>query len=429
MSELPGKRRAVARARLLVERRELLRLVGAASLTIGVASGVATLASGSSGGPSPSFVVQCLALGGAAWGAARLQRLRKLTPQLSLGATLALLAAVALEVLRSGEEVATIAAASTVALLPILAVQVTGVLRRALVMLAVAAVVLLAARGGGLGATQLVPFGAALALGLGIALVIAQRLEHVRLSAPREASRDWTPTSSIIEEGDEAIANLSHDLRNPLAIAVGFAEMAADADLSADERAEALDGLRRSLWDITQLVENVLDGSADQAGALHPTCERVPLEPLCREALAAMRVLLRGRPIVLVESVEPGLAVLADRHRLGRVLANLLGNAAKYTERGEIALHAARRGDTVVIRVSDTGPGIPPEAVPFIFDRFRRAHDGGRGAGLGLAIARRLTERMGGSLEVESTLGVGSTFSIVLPRALDYPRSKLTHAA
>lgn len=429
MSELPGERRAVARARLAVDRRELLRLVGTASLVIGVASGAATLAAGPADGPSASFAVQCLALGGAAWGAARMQRLRKLAPRLSLGATLALLAAIALEVLRSGEEVATIAAASTVALLPVLAVQVTGGSRRAIVVLAVAGVVLLAARGGGVSSAQLVSLGAALALGLGIALAVVQRLEHVRRPALRETSRPSTSPSRAIDEGDDAIANLSHDLRNPLAIAVGFAEMAADAELPPDERAGALDGLRRSLWDITQLVENVLDGSADQAGALHPTCERVAVEPLCREALAATRVLLRGRPIVLVESVEPGLAVLADRHRLGRVLANLLGNAAKYTERGEIALHAARRGDTAVIRVSDTGPGIPPEAVPFIFDRFRRAHDGGRGAGLGLAIARRLTERMGGSLEVESTLGVGSTFSIVLPRAVDYPRRKLTHAA
>jgi two-component system sensor histidine kinase BaeS len=212
------------------------------------------------------------------------------------------------------------------------------------------------------------------------------------------------------------MANLSHDLRNPLAIALGFAEMAEDDALSHDDRAHALSGVRRALWEMQQLVENVLDGSADQAGALVPSPEPLDLESLCRESLAATHILLRRRPIVLTGALEPELLVFADRHRLARVIANLLGNACKYTIAGEIHLQTRSNGRSAVIRVQDTGPGIAADALPHIFDRYRRAHAGGPGgAGLGLAIAHRLTECMGGTLDVASAVGVGSTFTVTLP--------------
>ena len=108
--------------------------------------------------------------------------------------------------------------------------------------------------------------------------------------------------------------------------------------------------------------------------------------------------------------------VTGDASMLRQVFANLLGNAVKYTVAGEIRLQTLTCGRFAVIRVQDTGPGIAPDALPHIFDRYRRAHAGGpAGAGLGLAIAHRLTERMGGTLEVESELGSGSTFTITLP--------------
>lgn len=237
-----------------------------------------------------------------------------------------------------------------------------------------------------------------------------RRRAALRRSTRREGRR--------VRAREELVANLSHDLRNPLAIALGFSEMAEDEDLSPDERSHALSGLRRSLWEMSQLVENVLDGSADDAGALLPAVEPIDLESLCAEVVSATRVLLRRRPVTLTGEVEPGLLVLADRQRLVRVLGNLLGNACKYTAQGEIRLDAMVCGRFAVIHVRDTGPGIAPDAVPYIFDRFRRAHRGGPpGVGLGLAIAQRLTERMGGTLEVSSELGVGSTFIVTLPLA------------
>ncbi|MBY0278820.1 HAMP domain-containing histidine kinase, partial [Candidatus Binatia bacterium] len=256
-------------------------------------------------------------------------------------------------------------------------------------------------------------FAATFAVIVADVLVLARERQDQHLHRMRGAMmRERRRTQSR----EEAIANLSHDLRNPLAIAVGFAEMAEDDALSEDDRANALSGIRRSLWEMSQMVENVLDGSADQAGALVPHPEPLDLERLCDEALAATRILLRRRPITLTGALEPGVLVFADRHRLARVIANLLGNACKYTVAGEIRVHTMACGGFAVIRVQDTGTGIASEALPHIFDRYRRAHAGGpAGAGLGLAIAHRLTERMGGVLEVESTLGVGSTFTVTLP--------------
>ena len=253
------------------------------------------------------------------------------------------------------------------------------------------------------------------ALGLAATLgLAASRAQHQQRGAVQR--RTVLRERRRMRAREELVANLSHDLRNPLAVALGFSEMAEDEELPADERTQALSGLRRSLWEMSQLVENVLDGSADQAGELTPSLEPVELEPMCADVVAATRVLLRRRPVTLSGEVEPGMVALADRQRLLRVLGNLLGNACKYTVAGEIRLEAMACGRFAVIQVQDTGPGIAPEAVPYIFDRFRRAHRGGpAGAGLGLAIAQRLVERMGGTLEVSSALGVGSTFTVTLP--------------
>jgi signal transduction histidine kinase len=280
--------------------------------------------------------------------------------------------------------------------------------------------VLAVAVASGLPAAVLLPLALSLTLAVGAGLLATFGPDRDRTRRERRHAalrRDVLRERRRMRAREELMANLSHDLRNPLAIALGFSEMAEDEDLSTDERAQALSGLRRSLWEMSQMVENVLDGSADDAGAL-AALEPVDLEPLCADLVSATRVLLRRRPVTLSGDVEPGLLVLADRQRLLRVLGNLLGNACKYTQSGEIRLEATLCGRFARIEVRDTGPGIAPDAMPYIFDRYRRAHRGGpAGVGLGLAIAHRLTERMGGALEASSTLGVGSTFVVTLPLA------------
>ena len=407
-----------ARTHALRARRRGLNLTGLTALALAAASSTAALLR-APGAPSLAFVLQCVALGALALVAPSLPRLRRALPALAVGAASLLVLCVGLEVVRGGVALP-LEIAACAALLPLLAVQIPERRTRIVAIAgAVPGVVAVAALGGMHGAA-LAHLGVALGFAATFALVVADvlvvardrqdgRLRRVRGTVLRERRR--------AQSRDEQVAHLSHDLRNPLAIALGFAEMAEDDDLSLDDRTNALSGLRRSLWEMQQLVENVLDGSADRAGALVPSPEPLDLESLCKDVLATTHILLRRRPIVLTGALEPGLHVFADRHHLARVIANLLGNACKYTSAGEIHLQTRSDGRCAMIRVQDTGPGIAAESLPHIFDRYRRAHAGGPpGAGLGLAIAHRLTECMGGTLEVTSEVGVGSTFTVTLPR-------------
>jgi signal transduction histidine kinase len=141
-------------------------------------------------------------------------------------------------------------------------------------------------------------------------------------------------------------------------------------------------------------------------------------------------VLARGKPLAVQLVAEPGLLVLADRQRLARVLSNLLGNAIKYTTSGAVTLRATRHGDRALFEVCDTGPGIAAGDLTHIFDRYHQLPGSGRGGvGLGLAISRLLTDRMGGSLAVESTPGVGSRFTVALPIATPAERTTRIAAA
>lgn len=406
-----------ARARTVRARRRGLYLTGLTALALAAASSTAALLR-TPGAPSLAFVLQCAALGGLALVAPSLPRLRRSLPVLAVGAASVLVLCVGLEVARSGAALP-LEVAACAALLPLLAAQIVERRTRLGVVAGAVLGVLAVAAAAGMHGVALVQLGVALGFAATFALVVADALVVAR---ERQDGHLFRVRGSMLRERrrtqsrDEQMANLSHDLRNPLAIALGFAEMADDDTLSNDDRAHALSGVRRSLWEMQQLVENVLDGSADQAGALVPSPEPLDLESLCRESLAATHILLRRRPIVLTGALEPELLVFADRHRLARVIANLLGNACKYTITGEIHLQTLSNGRSAVIRVQDTGPGIAAEALPHIFDRYRRAHAGGPGgAGLGLAIAHRLTECMGGTLEVESEVGVGSTFTVTLP--------------
>jgi signal transduction histidine kinase len=406
------------RARLVQARKRSLHLSGLSALGLAVAGSGAALA-GLPDAPSLAFVLQCLALGVIALLAPAQRPLRRAVPALAIAVTAALLLVVALDIALQGSTLLPLEIAAATILLPTLGAQLAGRLQRALAIVGGAVLLLAAAAVSGMEVSGLLHFALALGFVAGVSLVAGHAVAVAR--AARVKRHDELRRSMLAERRrtrarEEMVANLSHDLRNPLAVALGFAEMAEDELLPADDRAQALSGLRRSLWEMSQLVENVLDGSAEQAGALTPALEPVELAPLCDDALAATRVLLRRRPIELSCAIERGVVVLADRQRLVRVLGNLLGNACKYTVVGQISLEAAACGAHATIRVRDTGPGIAPDALPHIFDRFRRGHHGGpAGAGLGLAIAHRLAERMGGRLEVESELGVGSTFILTLP--------------
>jgi signal transduction histidine kinase len=221
---------------------------------------------------------------------------------------------------------------------------------------------------------------------------------------------------------DQFLANVSHDLRTPLNVIVGYAQLAREGTFGAlpPELANVLERIIGSAREQLALVEDLLDLSRIELDSLTVRPATVALAPLFAELEFALASMIRGRPVRgRVQAVPPALAVHADRDRLRQILTNLLGNAAKFTDTGAIEVCVEEAGGTVRIAVRDTGRGVAPEEQERIFEPFRQIESerATLGAGLGLAISRRLATLMGGTLRVESALGAGSTFWLTLPAA------------
>lgn len=227
----------------------------------------------------------------------------------------------------------------------------------------------------------------------------------------------------------EFLAMMSHELRTPMNGIVGMAELLKDR-VGGDAQAAAwLNTIRQSGETLTVLLSDILDISRVDAGEV--AFDQRPFRPveLVESLVSLMRVPAAGKGLALEASVAEDVAaeLVGDPARLRQVLLNLLGNAIKFTERGRVALEvvarSARPGHArLSFVVSDTGIGIAPEAMADLFQPFTqvdasvsRRHGG---AGLGLAIAQRLVEGMGGTIAVASQPGIGSTFTVTLDFAV-----------
>lgn len=222
----------------------------------------------------------------------------------------------------------------------------------------------------------------------------------------------------------ELLANVSHEFRTPLNVIVGYIDLLREGTFGpcAGETLPVFDKLSSNAAYLLELVEEFLDLSKLEAGAMTVRCQPLPLGPFLRELGEWFTLLVRGKPIRFVIDVPESLpAAVAEAAKLRVIVQNLLQNAAKFTGEGEIRLSASSLDDVrIVIRVSDTGPGIAAEHHEAIFDIFHqlRPHDAQtKGIGLGLALARRFARMMGGDITVQSTVGAGSTFTVVLPAA------------
>jgi signal transduction histidine kinase len=188
-----------------------------------------------------------------------------------------------------------------------------------------------------------------------------------------------------------------------------------------EQQSEALGRVERSQMHLTRLIDDVLDFARLEAGRVSVTLAPVSVTEVITDLMSLVEPQATAKNIELFLLPPVGtLRVLADRHRLQQVLVNLVANAIKFTpERGIVRVGAVRLGDHVVMRVRDTGMGIPADRLDAIFEPFVQVDDGltrsQTGAGLGLAISRDLARAMGGDLTVESEVGEGSSFSIILP--------------
>lgn len=233
--------------------------------------------------------------------------------------------------------------------------------------------------------------------------------------------RDVTARKELERMKDDLVSTVSHELRTPLAGLRGFLELMLHQEYPPEERRAFLHLMLGESLRLAALVDDLLDlrrlGADEVVWHFQPTS----LLPLLGEA-ADLFAKQSDRHVVTLAAEAPLPAVRADPDRIRQVLANLISNAIKYSpDGGVVTVGASVHEAEVVVTVSDTGIGIPPEAMPRLFERFYRAATGdGRrvgGTGLGLALVKEIVERHGGRVGVDSTPGRGSTFTFTLPLA------------
>jgi PAS domain S-box-containing protein len=225
--------------------------------------------------------------------------------------------------------------------------------------------------------------------------------------------------TAAVRTRDEVLGVVAHDLRTPLSAISIFAALLEDSVASEEDRQRAATILR-SAEQMDRLIQDLLDVARLEAGYLHLAPEAHEPAALVGEAVEMLQESAAAQGLRLEDSVLADLpAVRADSHRVRQVLSNLVANALKATPRGgSVRLGAKQVGEEVVFFVRDTGPGIPQEKLPYLFQRFWQARRGDRtGAGLGLAIAKGIVEAHRGRIWVESEPGTGSTFFFSLPVA------------
>jgi signal transduction histidine kinase len=216
------------------------------------------------------------------------------------------------------------------------------------------------------------------------------------------------------------LAAVSHELRSPLNAILGFADVLmteVDGPLGAEAR-EEVEQIRGSGKHLLDLINDILEYSALESGQLTLSRSRVDLTAVALEVVREAAVVVGGRPVAVRIEGEPEVCARADPKRVRQVLTNLVGNAVKFTPRGEVVVQVLRDGRWAVCRVRDTGPGISSTERAFIFQEYKQTKEERarrRGTGLGLAIARRLVLLHGGRIEVDSEVGRGSTFEVRLP--------------
>jgi PAS domain S-box-containing protein len=247
-------------------------------------------------------------------------------------------------------------------------------------------------------------------------LAIAKRNEEERA---REAE-------AAVRLKSEFLANFSHEIRTPLNGIIGYCDLLAREEgsrLTAHGRRD-LNVVKKNAQTLLALINDILDLSKIEAGRAEVVIERVDMQELGEDCTSTVKEYLKGKDVELTLHIDERVQyVRTDALKLRQILLNLLSNATKFTDSGEVALSVRAEGDEAVFTVEDTGIGIPPDQLPFIFEKFRQV-DGSStrkvgGTGLGLAIVRELSKILGGTVSVQSTLGRGTTFTVRLAGVLE----------
>jgi signal transduction histidine kinase/CheY-like chemotaxis protein len=235
---------------------------------------------------------------------------------------------------------------------------------------------------------------------------------------------------------DQFLATLSHELRAPLNVMLGWTRMLSSGQLDPAATTRGLNVLDRSVQLQARLIEDLLDVSRIVTGKLRLERQRIDLASVVGAAVDAARIAARAKNIELRTAVDASLSMDADPARLQQIVSNLLTNALKFTgSSGTVEVGVNQIGTSARIIVKDNGSGMAPELVPFVFERFRQGDSSAsqsshKGLGLGLAIVKHLVDLHGGHIEATSAgLGEGSTFTVTLPLAPESVPATLVNAA
>lgn len=238
---------------------------------------------------------------------------------------------------------------------------------------------------------------------------------------------DVTEAVAVDQAKTEFIATISHELRTPLTVIRGFTELllrgTGDEKLSADQ-SDLLNQVRARAVDMTDMVNNAILIADIESGQLKTELHPQDVEMILNSALAPLRPAYETKRLSVTLDIAPELpAVMADREQLKRAFVQLLDNARRYSDQGGVTVRAWSEQGVVHVEFEDTGQGIAPDVLPRLFTRFQRVEGNNsqqRGSGLGLAITKQLIERQGGVVQVSSTLGQGSIFTIILQQVNEH---------
>jgi signal transduction histidine kinase len=238
----------------------------------------------------------------------------------------------------------------------------------------------------------------------------------------REIADKGSQLEVASQHKSQFLANMSHELRTPLNAILGYTELVID-DIYGEVPAKmrgVLERVQSNGRHLLGLINDVLDLSKIEAGQLALTLADYSISDVVQTVVSAVEPLASGKHLALKSELAPNLPrVHGDERRIAQVLLNLVGNAIKFTDSGEVALQASEANGSVTVAVRDTGPGISESDQGRIFEEFQQADTSitrtKGGTGLGLAISKRIVEMHGGQIRVESAVGKGSTFFITVP--------------
>lgn len=257
------------------------------------------------------------------------------------------------------------------------------------------------------------------ALLVSVAQDCAQALDRARLYESAQQARAEAEAANRLK--DEFVSIVSHELRTPLNAILGWTAMLRRGDVDVALTTRALQSVHENAARQARLIDELLDFSRVTSGHLALEVQQVEVRELLRGVAESLIPESQAKGVTLQLGPVPPAVVHGDKARLEQVFFNLLGNALKFTpEGGRVSVDVVLEGRELIVRVSDTGRGIDPEFLPFVFERFRQSDEtAGKeygGLGLGLSIARQLVEAHGGSIAVESEgRGKGAAFTVLLP--------------